>query len=55
MDAVSCDLNLRPRDWLRILMLLGEDHSESKKIIRLLKQMKDSSCERNPGKEKLGV
>jgi hypothetical protein len=55
MDTVFCELNLRPRDWLRILMLLGEDHSESQKIISILKQKKDSTCERNPDKEKLGV
>jgi hypothetical protein len=51
MDAVFCELNLRPRDWLRILMLLGEDHSESKKIIRLLKQMKDSHEKEIPARK----
>lgn len=44
MKTVSCELDLVPRDWLRILMLLGENNSETRKIITLLKQTKDSSC-----------
>lgn len=44
MNVISCELNLTSRDWLRILMLLGEDSSEGKKIITILKKMKESSC-----------
>lgn len=44
MNFINCELNLTSRDWMRILMLLGEDSSEGKKIITILKKMKESSC-----------